>query len=123
MPENGPFLDKLNGLARVALGAKDVVLTDQASKDLAAIEAMQLAHLPLCLAKTHLSISDDEKVKGRPPPFTLTVTGVRASAGAGFLVVLCGPILTMPGLPEVPAAARIDIEKGADGSWHVRGLH
>jgi formate--tetrahydrofolate ligase len=113
---------KVADLARVVLGAVDVTFTDKALADVKAIEQMGLAHLPLCLAKTHLSISDDEKKHGRPPAFTMTVSGVRASAGAGFLVVLCGAIMTMPGLPEEPAAGRIDIAKDANGVWHVKGL-
>jgi formate--tetrahydrofolate ligase len=69
-----------------------------------------------------LSISDDEKNKGRPPPFILHVSSLRASAGAGFVVVLCGSILTMPGLPKEPAAARIDVERDEAGRWRVKGL-
>jgi formate--tetrahydrofolate ligase len=113
---------KVEDLARTLLGAKDVSFSEAAMADLANIERAGLDRLPLCLAKTHLSISDDAKVRGRPPPFTLKVTGLRASAGAGFVVVLCGPILTMPGLAAVPAAQGIDIERGSDGRWHVRGL-
>jgi formate--tetrahydrofolate ligase len=113
---------KLDGIARTVLGATGAQLNDNAMNDLAALESMDLAHMPLCLAKTHLSISDDANVKGRPPPFTLKVTGLRASAGAGFIVALCGPILTMPGLPKEPAAARIDIERGAEGAYRVKGL-
>ena len=60
--------------------------------------------------------------KGRPPPFTLTVTALRVSAGAGFVVALCGHILTMPGLPKEPAASRIDVERGPDGAYRVKGL-
>jgi formate--tetrahydrofolate ligase len=117
-----PIPIKLDKVARVVLGAERAVLTDGALADLKALETMGLAHLPVCLAKTHLSISDDEKVKGRPPPFTLTVTGLRVSAGAGFVVCLCGHILTMPGLPKDPAASRIDIERGPDGVYRVKGL-
>lgn len=123
LTDGAPFTERVSSLARIALGAKDVIFTENAQKELQAIEDMGFGHLPPCLAKTHLSISDNEKVKGRPPAFTLTVTGVRLSAGAGFLVVLCGPILTMPGLPEVPAAARIDIEPDGKGGWVIRGLH
>jgi formate--tetrahydrofolate ligase len=113
---------KVESLARTLLGASGVSFSDEAKADLGAIEKAGLDRLPLCLAKTHLSISDDAKVRGRPAPFTLKVSGLRASAGAGFVVVLCGPILTMPGLATAPAAQAIDIERGADGSWHVRGL-
>ncbi|HEY4219906.1 MAG TPA: formate--tetrahydrofolate ligase, partial [Myxococcota bacterium] len=113
---------KIEKVARVVLGAEGAELSDKARADLASLEKLGLHKLPICLAKTHLSISDDEKNKGRPPPFLLKVTGLRASAGAGFIVVLCGAILTMPGLPKEPAAARIDIERGADGRYRVQGL-
>jgi formate--tetrahydrofolate ligase len=113
---------KVEDLARTLLGASGVSFSDEARADLLRIERAGLDRLPLCLAKTHLSISDDAKVRGRPPPFTLKVTGLRASAGAGFVVVLCGPILTMPGLGTAPAAQAIDIERRPDGRWQVRGL-
>jgi formate--tetrahydrofolate ligase len=113
---------KLADLAHTLLGAREVSFTDGAKTDLARIEKAGLDRLPLCLAKTHLSISDDAKVLGRPQPFTLKVTGLRPSAGAGFVVALCGPILTMPGLAARPSAYGIDIERGADGTWRVRGL-
>ncbi len=113
---------RINNLARIVLGATDVTFSDKAQQDLKDITAMGLHGLPLCVAKTHLSISDDEKQRARPAPFTLKVTGLRVSAGAGFIVVLCGGIMTMPGLPKVPAAARIGIAQAADGSWSVVGL-
>ncbi len=113
---------KVADLARSVLGAKDVSFTEGAQADAARIAQAGLDRLPLCLAKTHLSISDDAKVRGRPAPFTLKVTALRVSAGAGFVVVLCGPILTMPGLAARPSAYGIDIERGPDGAWQVRGL-
>jgi formate--tetrahydrofolate ligase len=113
---------KVEDLARTVLGARDVSFSEGAKADLARIEKAGLDRLPLCLAKTHLSISDDAKVRGRPAPFTLKVTGLRPSAGAGFVVVLCGPILTMPGLAARPSAYGIDIERGPGGAWQVRGL-
>jgi len=116
-----PVVDKVRAVVRTVLGGTDVVLTAAAERDLALIEQLGLAGLPICLAKTHLSISDDPKVRGRPAPFTLKVSGITPAAGAGFLVIRCGPILTMPGLPARPAAHDIDVEKGPDG-WHVRGL-
>lgn len=115
--------DKLRGVARTVLGASDVELTPQAEADLAVIESMGLSDgVPVCLAKTHLSISDDKAVQGRPDPFTLKITGMRAAAGAGFVVALCGPILTMPGLPERPAAWDVDVRRGSDGQWTIEGL-
>jgi formate--tetrahydrofolate ligase len=113
---------KLEKVARVVLGAKGIELTARARKELEAIDGMGLGGLPICLAKTHLSISDDPEVLGRPGPFTLRVTGFRPSAGAGFVVALCGPILTMPGLPEAPAACGMDVVRDADGSYAIEGL-
>ena len=117
-----PLPKKIGDLARTLLGASGIFLSDEAKADLATIERAKLDRLPLCLAKTHLSISDDAKVRGRPAPFVLKVTGLRASAGAGFVVVLCGPILTMPGLAAAPSAQGIDIERSSDGRWRVLGL-
>ena len=109
-------------MARTVLGATGVQLTDAAKRDLADLERAGFSGMPVCLAKTHLSISDDETVRGKPAPFTLTVTSLRGAAGAGYVVALCGAILTMPGLPKEPAASRIDIARTADGAWHVVGL-
>jgi formate--tetrahydrofolate ligase len=113
---------KIDKVARTVLGAEGAELTERARADLAELTRLGLDKLPICLAKTHLSISDDEGNKARPPPFLLKVSSLRASAGAGFVVVLCGAILTMPGLPKEPAAARIDIERDAEGRWRVKGL-
>ena len=112
------------------LGASGIELTDKARADLALVEGLiaqvkapsGAAGFPVCLAKTHLSISDIASVKGQPPPFTLKVTGLRLSAGAGFVVALCGSIVTMPGLPKEPQAWHIDIERGPDGRRRVVGL-
>lgn len=115
--------DKLRAAARVVLGADDVELSEQAQHDLAMIESLGLGKgAPICLAKTHLSISDDRSVQGRPAPFCLKVTGLRPAAGAGFVVALCGPILTMPGLPAQPAAAGVDVARDGAGSWEITGL-
>jgi len=113
---------KVEGIAKQVLHAEGVAFTDDAKKDLERIVAMGLTDTPVCLAKTHLSISDDKKVQCRPAPYTLTVTGMRPAAGAGFVVALCGPILTMPGLPKVPAAKDVDIVRGDDGAWKIVGL-
>lgn len=118
-----PVEEKVTAVARTVLGADGVVFSAEARQQLAEVEALGLAGLPICLAKTHLSISDRSEVKGRPPPFTLQVSGVRASAGAGFLVVLCGAILTMPGLHARAAAVDVDIERDGTGGWRIRGLH
>lgn len=117
-----PIPEKLNRIAQNVLGAEGATLSENAENDLRTIEKMGLSHTPICLAKTHLSISDDPKILGRPAPFSLRVTGLRPAAGAGFVVALCGPILTMPGLPERPAAFDVDIQRGADGAYQIIGL-
>ncbi|HWH68108.1 MAG TPA: formate--tetrahydrofolate ligase, partial [Candidatus Sulfotelmatobacter sp.] len=77
--------------------------------DLELLNRHGFANLPICIAKTPLSLSDDPALRGRPKGFRITVNELRISAGAGFVVVICGSIVTMPGLPKVPAAARIQV--------------
>jgi formate--tetrahydrofolate ligase len=117
-PLDAPFREKLRAIARTVYGADDVTIAPEAQKSLDRIMKNGYAHLPVCVAKTHLSLSDEPKLLGRPKNFTVTVREVRLSAGAGFLVALTGEILTMPGLPKEPAALRVKI--GDDGK--VRGL-
>ncbi|MEJ7653494.1 MAG: formate--tetrahydrofolate ligase, partial [Chloroflexia bacterium] len=74
------------------------------------------AHLPICMAKTHLSLSHDPRLKGRPTGFTVPIREVRLSAGAGFIYPLAGDMRTMPGLPSVPAGERVDVD--AEGVVH-----
>ena len=108
-----PLREKIEIINREIYGGAKVIYTDKAQKDLAGIEALGYGHLPVCMAKTQYSLSDNPKLLGSPTGFDLTVKEVRLSAGAGFVVVLTGDIMTMPGLPKVPAANRIDIdEKG-----------
>ncbi len=109
---------KMNALAKAVYGAREVVFTARAKSDLARIEKLGASGLPICMAKTQLSLSDDPKAAGRPEDFAVTVREVRLAAGAGFLVALTGDVMTMPGLPRVPAAANVRIE--ADGT--IRGL-
>jgi formate--tetrahydrofolate ligase len=113
---------KIEQVAKTVLGATGIVLTEQAKSDLALVEKLGGGGLPICLAKTHLSISDQQKLLGRPPAFTLTVSGLRLSAGAGFVVVLCGPVVTMPGLPAAPQAWNIDIAADAHGNYKAVGI-
>ncbi|MCP4502109.1 MAG: formate--tetrahydrofolate ligase [Deltaproteobacteria bacterium] len=113
---------KIEKASAAVFGATGVQLTEKARADLAFLESIQKEQLPICLAKTHLSISDDKKVLGKPAPFELKVTGLRVQAGAGFISVLCGPILTMPGLPKKPAAAGVSVEKDAAGRRQIIGL-
>ena len=89
-----------------------------AKKQIAQLSALGFDRLPVCMAKTQYSFSDDPKLLGAPEDFTVTVRNVKVSAGAGFIVVLTGDILTMPGLPKVPAAEKIDVD--ADGK--ITGL-
>jgi formate--tetrahydrofolate ligase len=91
-------------------GGASVIFADKALKDLQGIEALGYGHLPVCMAKTQYSLSDNPKLLGSPTGFDLNVKDVRLSAGAGFVVVFTGDIMTMPGLPKVPSANKIDID-------------
>ena len=106
-PLDAPLKEKVSAVARVAYGAREVIFTSGAERDLAQVEKLGGAQLPVCMAKTHLSLSDDPSVAGRPRDFVVTVRELRLSAGAGFVVALTGEILTLPGLPKEPAAARV----------------
>ena len=101
--------DKINTIAREIYGAKGVVFTANAKKQIEELEKFNLDKLPICMAKTQYSLSDNPSLKGRPENFEITVKEVRVSNGAGFIVVLNGDIMTMPGLPKVPAANKMDI--------------
>jgi len=113
-----PIRDKIEIINREIYGGKDVIFTDNSLKEIAAIEAMGYGNLPVCMAKTQYSLSDNPLLLGRPEGFTLTVREVRLSAGAGFVVAITGKIMTMPGLPKEPAANRMDIAE--DGT--ITGL-
>jgi formate--tetrahydrofolate ligase len=106
-PLEAPLADKVRAVARTAYGAKDVLFTSAAERDLLQVEKLGGGNLPVCLAKTHLSLSDDPARHGRPRDFTVTVRELRLSAGAGFVVALTGEILTLPGLPKEPASNRV----------------
>lgn len=108
--------EKVNAVATEIYGAKAVQFTPAAEKALAGVVALGGDALPVCIAKTQYSLSDDPTLLGRPEGFTITVRDVRLSAGAGFVVVLTGDIMTMPGLPKEPAANRIDVSD--DGKIH-----
>ena len=110
--------EKLNVLAKEIYRAGDVVFTSNAEKAISEIEKLGKDKLPICVAKTQYSLSDDPQKLGSPKGFTLTVRDVRLSAGAGFIVVLTGDIMTMPGLPKQPAAYKIDV----DDDGNVSGL-
>ena len=101
--------EKINTIAREIYGAAAVSYAKEAETALKQYEEMGYSNLPVCMAKTQYSLSDDPALLGRPEGFTMTVKNVRISAGAGFVVVLTGDIMTMPGLPKVPAAEKIDV--------------
>lgn len=103
--------DKVKAIATKIYGAKDVSFAPAASKMLDKIEKMGFANFPVCMAKTQYSLSDDQTKLGRPEGFTLNVRDAYVSAGAGFVVILTGSIMTMPGLPKVPAADNIDFDE------------
>ncbi|HVY48061.1 MAG TPA: formate--tetrahydrofolate ligase [Minicystis sp.] len=113
-----PIKDKIGKVARTVYGAKDVAFTPAAEHNLKRIEELGGSKLPICMAKTQLSLSDDPALYGRPRDFTVTVREVRLSAGAGFAVPLTGEMMTMPGLPREPAALRVRLMP--DGK--IRGL-
>ena len=101
--------DKILTIAREIYGASNVLYTPAASKQIAELEKFELDKLPICMAKTQYSLSDNPSLLGRPENFDITVKEVRVSNGAGFIVVLTGDIMTMPGLPKVPAANKMNI--------------
>lgn len=103
--------DKINDIATKIYGADGVNYTPQAEKDIASFEKHGFDKLPICMAKTQYSLSDDPTKLGRPTGFTITVRHLTVSAGAGFIVALTGNILKMPGLPKHPAAERIDCDE------------
>ncbi len=106
-----PLRDKIHAVATKVYGADDVEYSAQANRELDRYEAAGFGNLPVCIAKTHLSISSDPKLKGAPTGWTLPVREVRASVGAGFVYPLCGDMRTMPGLGKIPAAAGIDLDE------------
>lgn len=103
--------EKIETIAKEIYGARNVVYSPAADKAIKQIEALNMDKLPICMAKTQYSLSDNPKVLGRPENFEVTVREIRLSAGAGFIIALTGEIMTMPGLPKVPAAEKIDIDE------------
>lgn len=110
-PNELALKDKATKIAQEIYGAKAVTFAKEASTALAKFEALGYGHLPICMAKTQYSFSDDASLIGRPEGFTLNVRNAKISAGAGFIVLLTGDIMTMPGLPKLPAAEKIDIDE------------
>jgi formate--tetrahydrofolate ligase len=113
-PDEMPLEEKLRTIAQKIYGADDITLMPAAAKELANIEKMGYGNLPVCVAKTQYSLSDDASKLGRPTGFQITVRNVRLAAGAEFVVCETGAIMTMPGLPKKPAAVNMDID--ADGT-------
>ena len=113
-----PLLKKIEAVARKVYGAANIKVDDRALHHLDALEREGYGHFPVCIAKTQYSFSSDAGLRGAPDGHTLAVREIRLSAGAEFVVAICGEIMTMPGLPKVPAADRIDL----DDSGKVVGL-
>ena len=108
---DGSIEDKLEAICRRVYHADGVALTPTAKKQAQRLTDLGFGGLPICMAKTQYSFSDDPALLGAPRGFTVTVRNIKVSAGAGFLVALTGDIMTMPGLPKVPAAEKIDVDE------------
>ncbi|HEZ0580811.1 TPA: formate--tetrahydrofolate ligase [Neisseria meningitidis] len=108
--------DKIRAIAQKVYGAEDVDFSAEASAEIASLEKLGLDKMPICMAKTQYSLSDNAKLLGCPEDFRIAVRGITVSAGAGFIVALCGNMMKMPGLPKVPAAEKIDVD--AEGVIH-----
>lgn len=107
----GTIEEKIETVVKKIYGGSGITVSPQAKKQMEALTALGYDHLPVCIAKTQYSFSDNALLLGAPENFTVTVRSVKISAGAGFLVVLTGDIMTMPGLPKVPAAEKIDVDE------------
>jgi formate--tetrahydrofolate ligase len=108
-PSDMPLLEKIETVAQKIYGASSVAMEGKIRRKIRRIEKRGFGNLPVCIAKTQYSLSDDDEALGRPKDFTLIVTDVSISSGAGFVVVYCGDIMTMPGLPKIPSAEKIDV--------------
>ena len=106
-----PIVDKIRSIAQKIYGADDVDFTPGALKEIERLTKLGFDKMPICMAKTQYSLTDNQNILGRPQGFNITVRQVKVSAGAGFIVALTGEIMTMPGLPKVPAAEKIDVDE------------
>ncbi len=113
-----PVKEKLETIARRVYRADGVEITSGAMKQLQQIEAMGFGGLPICMAKTQYSFSDNPALLGAPRGFMVSVRNLKGCAGAGFIVALTGEVMTMPGLPKVPSAEKIDV----DANGRISGL-
>ena len=118
-PLDVPIKEKIKAIAVQVYGAGDVQYEPLAEEKITRFTQRGYDKFPICMAKTHLSISHDPALKGRPQGFILPVRDIRASVGAGFLYPLCGKMQTMPGLPTHPAGEKIDLDKNGN----VVGMH
>ena len=109
--DENPILEKIEKIAKEIYKAKGIELDEKTKEQVKKIEQAGFGKFPVCIAKTQYSFSTDSKLKGAPSGHTLSVREVRLSSGAEFLVVVCGSIMTMPGLPRVPAADNIKLNK------------
>ena len=109
--ENLPIKSKIEIIAKEIYGCTKVLYAASADKTIKKIEDMGYDKLPICMAKTQYSLSDDPANLGRPSAFTVTVREFKPSIGAGFIVALTGEVMTMPGLPKVPAAMNMDVDE------------
>ncbi len=116
--ENESIVSKISIICKEIYGADDVAFLPKVKKQIDKLEELGLDKMPVCIAKTQYSLSDNAKLLGRPNGFTVTIKEIRVSAGAGFIVALAGDIMTMPGLPKTPAAENIDV----DDSGRIVGL-
>ena len=117
-PDDLPLTEKIRTIAQKLYGAADIALSDEARKTLQDLEKLGYGNLPVCMAKTQYSLSDDPKALGCPQGFTLNIREVQIAAGAGFVIAITGAIMKMPGLPKAPASNNIDVDK--DGN--ISGL-
>ena len=117
-PDDLPLVEKIRTIAQKLYGAADIALSNDARKTLQDLEKLGYGNLPVCMAKTQYSLSDDPKALGCPQGFTLNIREVQIAAGAGFVIALTGAIMKMPGLPKAPASNNIDVDK--DGN--ISGL-
>lgn len=112
-PDSAPIEEKIETIAKKIYGAGGVIFTKPALKSLKDIKALGGDAMPVCIAKTQYSLSDDPSLLGRPTGFSITIRDLKLSAGAGFVVAYAGDIMTMPGLPKVPAAEKIDVDENS----------
>ncbi|NDB69171.1 MAG: formate--tetrahydrofolate ligase, partial [Methylocystaceae bacterium] len=117
-PDNMPLAEKVRTIAKELYGAVDITYDSSVKARFVELEKEGFGNLPVCIAKTQYSFSTDQNAKGAPSGFSIPIRELRLSAGAEFVVVVCGDIMTMPGLPKVPAANNIEV--GSDG--RISGL-